>query len=219
MPASAVRDQLRQAFGRWGLPGHLRVDNGAPWGSTGEWPTELALWLIGLRIGMIWNTPRRPQENGVVERSQGTANRWCEPWTCDSPEELQARLERMDQLHREVYPYRNGQSRAAFYPRLAHSGWAYAAESEHCLWDWSRVTAHLSCCYAVRQVDKRGLVSIYNRGHYVGKIHQGKKVHVMFDPDLNEWIFADARGVQIRHKPATEISAERVMALDVTDRR
>jgi hypothetical protein len=74
---------------------------------------------------MIWNTPRRPQENGVIERSQGTADRWCEPWTCGSPEELQGRLERMDRLYREVYPYRGGRSRAATDPGLSHSGRAY----------------------------------------------------------------------------------------------
>lgn len=210
---------MRRAFARWGLPGHFRVDNGAPWGSTGEWPTELALWLIGLGVEMIWNTPRRPQENGVVERSQGTADRWCEPWTCDSPEELQARLERMDRLHREVYPYRDRRSRAAFYPGLAHSGRAYAVESEGRLWDWSRVTAHLSRCVVTRRVDVRGQVSIYNRGHYVGDIHKGKNIYVMFDPDSNEWIFADAQGRQVRQKPATEITPERVMALDVTNRR
>jgi transposase InsO family protein len=74
VPPADVRDQLRLAFARWGLPGRLRVDNGAPWGSKGDWPTELALWLIGLGVGVTWNTPRRPQENGVVERSQGTVS-------------------------------------------------------------------------------------------------------------------------------------------------
>src|SRR4051812_35791675 len=101
-----VRGQLRVAFSRWGLPATMRVDNGFPWGSKGDFPTELGLWLIGLGIGMIWNTARRPQENGVVERSQGTGNRWCEPATCPSAAALQARLEEMDRLYREAYPYR-----------------------------------------------------------------------------------------------------------------
>jgi hypothetical protein len=100
-----VRAQLRLAWVRWGLPGRFRVDNGWPWGSRNEFPTDLSLWLIGMGVGMHWNNPRRPQENGVVERSQGTSARWCEPWTCRTPAELQARLERMDRLHREFYPY------------------------------------------------------------------------------------------------------------------
>jgi hypothetical protein len=219
VPPSDVRDQLRQAFACWGLPQNFRVDNGVPWGSKGDLPTELALWLIGLGVGMIWNTPRRPQENGVVERSQGTANRWCEPRTCESPEELETRLERMDRLHREDYPYRDRKSRLSYYPGLEHSGRPYAEATEVDLWNWGCVTAHLSEYVVVRRVNRNGMVSIYHRGYYVGRIHQGKEVYVNFDPETNEWVFTDALGRELRHKPAKEISPARVMALEVTDRR
>ena len=84
---------LRDAFSRWGRPERFRVDNGTPWGSAGDWPTDLALWLIGLGIGMVWNPPRRPQDNGVIERSQGTGKRWGEPATCADARELQRRLD------------------------------------------------------------------------------------------------------------------------------
>jgi hypothetical protein len=179
----------------------------------------LALWLIGLGVGMIWNTPNRPQENGVVERSQGTANRWCEPWTCGSPEELRTRLERMDRIQREVYPYQGGLGRLACHPGLAHSGRPYAPESEASFWDWGRVAAHLSSYVAIRRVNPNGMVSIYNRSHYVGKVHRGKEVYVTFDPETNEWVFSDPSGRELRHKPAEEISPARIMALDVIDRR
>jgi hypothetical protein len=219
VPASDVREQLRLAFTTWGLPGRIRVDNGTPWGSTGDFPTALSLWLIGLGIQMHWNNARRPQENGVVERSQGTSNRWCEPWTCPSSEELQSRLLRMDRLYREVYPYRDHLSRMEFYPGLKQSGRPYDRDSEAKLWQWSRVSEHLSTYVLARQVDKSGLVSLYNRGRYVGSMHKGKKVHVMYDPHLNEWVFADREGRQLRRQPADELSQERVMNLDVTHRR
>jgi hypothetical protein len=218
VPPSATRDQLRRSFGRWGLPGSLRVDNGAPWGSRGDWPTELALWAIGLGVGMTWNAPRRPQENGVVERSQGTGARWCEPWTCDSAEELQARLERMDRLYRDTYPYRERLSRSAYYPGLTHSGRGYDAASEAARWDWARVAAHLSGYVVARRVDRRGFVSMYDRGHYVGKIHGGKEIYVMFDPDTCDWLFVDTGGHYLNRKPATELTRERILALDVTRR-
>jgi hypothetical protein len=178
----------------------------------------LALWSIGLGIEMIWNTPRRPQENGVVERSQGTSSRWCEPWTCPTPEELQARLERMDRLYRDEYPYKNRLSRTAFFPELKHSGRPYTVETEPGLWDWRRIIDHLSGYAVPRRVDNRGRVSIYNRSVSLGKIHQGKRVHVMYDPESNEWLFADASGHYLSRKPAEEINAERVLALDVTRR-
>ena len=95
----------------------------------------------------------------------------------------------------------------------------YAIESEGRIWDWTRITAHLSGYAVVRQVDHRGFVSIYNRGRYVGKIHQGKSVHVMFDPESNEWLFADAKGHYLSRKPADELSPERVLDLNVTRRQ
>ena len=168
---------------------------------------------------MHWNAPRSPQENGVVERSQGTSSRWCEPQTCTTAEELQARLDRMDRLHREAYPYRERLSRTAYYPGLKHSGRPYSRESEEALWEWSRVAEHLSSYVLVRRVDRAGLVSLYNRGRYVGKIHQGKDVYVMYDPERNEWSFADREGRQLHRQPAEELSRERVMALDVTHRK
>ncbi len=219
VPVAAVREQLRLAFARWGLPGRVRVDNGSPWGSTGEFPTDLSLWLIGLGIAMHWNTPRRPQENGVVERSQGTSNRWCEPWTCATPEELQARLGRMDQLYRAAYPYRERLSRIEYFPGLEHSGRPYDRGSEAATWSWSRVAEHLSGYVVDRGVDQSGMVSLYNRGHYVGTLHKGKLVYAMYDPQLNEWIFADREGRQLRRQPAVQLSPERVMALEVTVRR
>jgi hypothetical protein len=75
---------LRKLFRLYGLPQGLRVDNGSPLGSGSDLPTDLALWLIGLGVDMPWNHPNRPQENGVVERSQGTGQCWAEPNACSS---------------------------------------------------------------------------------------------------------------------------------------
>ena len=218
IPAVAVREQLRLALTGWGLPTRFRVDNGAPWGSWGDFPTALALWVIGLGVGMHWNRPRTPEQNGVVERSQGTSNRWCEPWTCATPQELQARLERMDRLYRDTYPYRERKSRMEFYPRLAHSGRSYDPAQELVLWQWSRVAEHLSTYVVARRVDQSGLVSLYDKGHYVGKMDQGKDVLVMYDPDLNEWVISDRVGRQLRRRPADQLTRERVMDLNVRHR-
>src|SRR5947209_9387768 len=121
VPAADTQAQLRRAFARWGRPERFRVDNGVPWGSAGDLPTDLALWLIGLGIGVDWNPPRRPQDNGVVERSQGTAKRWAEPRACATAEELQRRLEEMDEIQRREYPSVRGRSRLEAFPGLAHS--------------------------------------------------------------------------------------------------
>jgi hypothetical protein len=214
-----VREELRGAFARWGLPGRLRADNGVPWGSWGDFPTDLSLWVIGLGVGMHWNNPRSPQENGVVERSQGTSDRWCEPWTCRSAEDLQGRLDRMDRLYRDAYPYRERLSRTAYFPGLAHSGRPYDPARESELWQWPRVAEHLSTYVVTRRVDSRGQVSLYSRNHYVGHLHCGKDVYVMYDPDRGEWVVADRDGRQLRAVPAECLSRRHVMDLEVTNRR
>src|SRR5262249_38166991 len=130
----AVQEQLRAGFTRWGRPRRLGVDNGKPWGSWRALPTALALWLIGLGIEMLWNPPRRPQANGVVERSQGTAKRWGDPGSCASVAQLQRELDEADRLQRERYPLVQGRSRWDLYPGLQHSGRPYTARHEPEQW-------------------------------------------------------------------------------------
>jgi hypothetical protein len=214
-----VQAELRRAFRRWGRPGRFRVDNGVPWGSSGDLPPDLALWLIGLGIGVDPNPPRRPQDNGVVERSQGTGKRWAEPRACASPAQLQRRLELMDGIQRAEYPSVGGRSRTAAFPRLSHSGRVYTPAWERAHWDLAAVWAHLSGYAVPRRVDMSGKVSLYNRFHYVGILHEGKTVYVMLDPEAGEWVFADDRGHQLRRRPAEEISRENILQLTVTRRR
>jgi hypothetical protein len=197
----------------------LRVDNGTPWGSKGDLPTDLALWLMGLDIAVWWNPPARPQENGVVERGQGVGKNWTEPQAARSVRDLQQRFEQMDRVQREEYPYEGERSRLAVYPHLAHSGRVYSARWEQQHWDLALVQRQLSESAVPRRVDSKGLISIYNRNHYVGKRHQGHVVYVQLDPEANEWLVSDARGQQLRTRPAPEISRQRIRGLTVGNRR
>jgi hypothetical protein len=217
--AWAVQAHLRRVFSRWGRPQRFRVDNGTPWGSCGDFPTDLALWLIGLEIGMIWNPPRQPQKNGKVERSQGVGQAWAEPWTCGSARELQQRLKEMDRIQREEYPHRDGRSRWSLFPQLKHSGRTYSKAWERRHWNLDLTLEHLAEYLVSRQVDQAGLVSIYNRNYYVGKQHHPKNVSVMLDPEACAWVILDADGRQLRTHPAEQLSRERIVSLHVTHRR
>jgi hypothetical protein len=219
VPANRVQDELRRAFRRWGLPASLRVDNGTPWGSSGDLPPDLALWLLGLGVNVQWNPPRRPENNGVVERSQGTAKRWAEPQDCATAEELQQRLAVMDVIQRQEYPSIAGRSRLAAFPGLRHSGRAYSVAGEGRHWSLAKVLAQVAGYVVRRRVDGCGKVSLYNRLRYVGTAHQGKDVYVMLDPERCEWVFADGQGRQLRSQPAEELTRERIVALKVTHRR
>jgi hypothetical protein len=194
------------------MPGRLRVDNGKPWGSWSDLPPALALWLIGLGIDLIWNDPGCPQQNGVVERSQGTAKRWAEPQTCQTAAELQARLDEVDRLQREAYP-EPATSRWALFAELARGGRPYRPDDEAGSWDLGRVREHLGGYLVPRRVDGQGKVSVYNRNLYVGTLHRGKDVWVMYDAEQASWLVSDTAGCQLRVVPAPEIATETICGL------
>jgi transposase len=217
--AAKVQDHLRVVFSRWGRPWGFRVDNGFPWGSSGDLPPDLALWLIGLDLHVAWNPARQPQKNGKVERSQGVGKNWVEPETCHSPGELQERFDAMDRIQREEYPHQGDLSRWALFPQLKHSGRVYDLAWERQHWSMSQVLEHLSTYVLSRHVDQAGLVSIYNRNYYVGKHHQKKTVYVFLDPLRVEWVITTIDGQQLRSHPAQELTQPRIIELNVTHRR
>jgi hypothetical protein len=216
---NATQTELRKAFARWGRPERLRVDNGAPWGSSGDLPTDLELWLKGLAVGVECNPPRSPQDNGMVERSQRTAKQWGEPGQCDTPEEFQRRLDIMDMIQREEYPSLGGRSRLAAHPGLANTGRPYTAQWEETEWDFEAAAAHLAGYAARRLVSRSGKISVYNKNYHVGIIHSGKSVYLTFDPETMEWVVSDDEGRQLSRKRSAEISRENILALRVTHRR
>lgn len=211
-----VQRALRGCLARWGMPQRLKADNGSPWGSPGELPPPLALWLVGLGVEVVWSPPRRPQANGVVERSHQTAQRWADPAGCRSVEELQERLRREDRVQREEYPHLAGLSRMEAYPGLAHSGRAYAPERESEVWSWRRVTEHLSHYELTRRVDCSGKFGLYQGKEYVGVRLRGRTVVVQFDAGKEQWLITDQRGAELCRRPLTQLSEAALRDLPTT---
>jgi hypothetical protein len=206
-------------FARWGLPGRLRVDNGMPWGSQGDLPTDLACWLAGLGVAVVPNPPRRPEDNGVIERYQGVGKAWGEPEQCGSAAELEARLEELDRWHRELYPRRDRRPRCEAFPGLRHSGRAYSPETEAAAWDVRRAWELMESYVVRRRVDSQGRVSLYERPSRVGALWAGREIWVGFDAPSRSWVFQDESGHEITRRFAAELDAERIQALEVTNRR
>jgi hypothetical protein len=215
VPPRTVQKHLRLVFAEWGRPATLRVDNGAPWGSWSDLPPVLALWIIGLGIDMHWNDPNCPEQNGVIERSQGLAQAWAEPGQCHSIRQFQNRIHREDRLQREQYRSIDGQPRMVAYPQLKHSGRRYSVTWEQRHWDWQRVLNHLAGYAVSRRVDQCGKLGMYSGKLYVGTIHKGHQVYVQLDPDRMEWIVSDLQGQQLRVVPATELTSHAIRTLNL----
>lgn len=201
------------------MPRGLRVDNGTPWGSRGDLPTDLVCWLAGLGVAVTANPPRRPQANGVVERSQGIGKRWAEPSACGSAQELERRLGVVDRWQRQRYPAVRGRPRSEAYPELGHSGRSYDPAGEARAWELTRLWDLMGAHRVPRRVDKQGRLSVYNRPYMVGLAWAGRAVWVGFDPLAGAWTFQDEKGHEIRRQVARELTREAVMAMEVTCRR
>jgi hypothetical protein len=213
-----VQRYLRAIFAEWGRPEMVRVDNGAPWGSWSDLPPELALWLVGLSIRVWWNPPKCPQDNGVIERSQGLAIAWGEPKQCRTARQFQLRINHEDRLQREQYPSIQGLPRMTAYPGLKHSGRPYRLKWEQRHWDWDRVRAELAGYAVVRQVDCSGKIGLYHRKLYVGTPHKGQRVHVQFDPERKEWVVSDEQDHQLHRTPADWLTPVAVRTLRLAPR-
>lgn len=219
VPPAATQEFLRRQFTRWGRPERLRVDNGSPWGSRGDLPTDLVLWLAGLAVVVQANPPRRPQDNGVVERSQGTGKRWGDPQHCETVVQLQISVDEADRIQREEYPNRTGRSRQEVFPELKHSGRPYTRDEEPRVWDLGRARQCLADFGVIRTVNGSGGVSVYNRPQYVGKAYRHCEVIVRYDPQKNTWLFSDPSGRLLNTQPASEITRDMICSLQVSLRR
>ena len=195
------------------------MDNGTPWRSKGDLPTDLELWLSALGVEVVANPPRRPRDNGVVERSQGTGKRWAEPHRAASAEELQVIIDLMDRRQREAYPYRGRASRQAAHPGLEHSGRAYEKAWEEGLLSVDRPRDLLANFVVPRRVDRSGMASVYGRSYYVGTAYAGRVVYVRYDPQAGLWLFQDEAGHQLNRREASEINVAKIGAMAVTNRR
>ncbi len=212
---AAVRATLRAWFTRWGMPAGLRLDNGHPWGGWNDVPTVLALWLAGLGLDLLFNPPRQPRFNGVVERSHQTGQAWAEPGQCATATDLQTRFDEMDAIQRDAYPVADGLPRVALWPTLTVPRQPYTLADEPALWSFPRAQAYLAEHTAARTVGANGRVRVYYRQVLVGRQHRGQRVYLAYDMDHGDWVATSAHGAYWCRIPAPEINADNILRLDL----
>jgi hypothetical protein len=224
VPPRDVQRALRTVFERWGLPERVRVDNGWPWGSSSDLPPFLALWLLGLEVGVIHNPPRRPQHNAKVERFHGLVEPWGEPGTCPNYSTWQAQLSWLSQVQRERYPSVGRQSggkqtRVEAFPSLMTTKRPYTSAQEPELWSLDRVKTYLMQGRWRRHVDKVGRITLYHRPYGVGRRYKSQEVFVSFEPATTAWVVQDKTGQAICRQAAREITVDVITNLEVSHHR
>jgi transposase InsO family protein len=71
--AGTVRGRLTAAFQRYGLPDRMLMDNGSPWGTSGQSAhTRFTAWLMRLGVSVAHGRPHHPQTQGKEERFHRT---------------------------------------------------------------------------------------------------------------------------------------------------
>ncbi len=209
---------LRRIFARWGLPDRVRVDNGYPWGTPRELPSEVSLWLIGPGVEPIWNPPARPARNPKVERCNGLTQQWGELRTCTGWRQAARRLEWAGRVQREEYPAIRGRPRIEAFPAPRAPRRAYQRAGERAAWDLARVGAFLARGCWRRLVDCIGRISIYGHGRSIGRPRAGREVLLRFEASSRLWVVSDPNGEEIKRLPATELTRGRILAPAVSRR-
>jgi transposase InsO family protein len=125
---TTVQSHLVTAFRRYGMPRRIAVDNGAPWGDSGQNPyTGLTVWLIEHGVAVSHSRPRHPQTLGKEERfhralkaealagppfadlaeAARALDRWREVYNCERPHEALAMAAPVTRYHPSARDYRD----------------------------------------------------------------------------------------------------------------
>jgi hypothetical protein len=213
-----LQARLKAGFRNWGLPKAIRVDNGKPLGDPQRASVpELALWLLGLGVEVIWNAPRSPRANAKVERMQATTAAWAEVQSCADCGQLQKRLHAAARLQREKYGVRRlgGKSRRQVYAALWNNPRTY--HRDH--FALRRVYQYLSEVCFKRKVNKKGCFTFYAQNVYVGPAHREKTVSITFDICKKHFVVSDEHRGAFACFAADNFNASAIQTLNVCRHR
>lgn len=205
---------LQQAFHRWGCPKRLRVDNGEPLASPKHSTTSaLALCLLAYGISVQTNRPGVPQQNGKVERQQGTSMRWAEVKRCATLQEAEQKVKQAVIIQREQYPVSRlkGKTRLQTFPELLQK----QRHWEQAIFDAQRVYDFLAQKQYMRKVSMNGQITHFAHKLRIGTAYCGQAVCLKFNSFTMHWQAYAANGEFIKSIPADYLSADRIKNMTV----
>lgn len=190
----AAIKSVNKCFQRWGMPESIKIDNGWPFvnpNNTDE-PTKAKLWWAGLGIKIIQNTPRCPQQNGVVEALQGILCNWSNPKGQESLVDLQKRLNQESFFQREQYlrPAQGHKTRLKQFPELEQNPRNYNPYD----FDMQLVYQYLNKYVWPRKVKQKGSIKLFSNEIYIGSKYKHQTTFVTLDPIEIKWLIKDRKG-------------------------
>jgi len=176
-----VKPVFDTIFTDYGLPEAIRVDNGAPFGSTGPCGlTQLSVWWVQLGIRVEFIEPGHPEQNAVHERMHRTLKdeNCCPPkWTHN------AQQRRFDQWRNEFNHERPHEALQMRYPAEVYQASAIAYDRQP-----------KSFCYPgyfeVRRVKKAGQIVLHGADRFIGHAFRG--IDVGLEPIRSEQFLVHA---------------------------
>jgi hypothetical protein len=164
-----VQKHLVSVFRQYGLPDRMLMDNGSPWGDSGQAYTTLTVWLIRLGIAVSHGHPYHPQTQGKDERLHRTLQEEL------LNQQAHASLEEWQQAFdpwREMYNYERPHEALRLevpVSRYVPSQRAFPETLPPVIYDPGAT---------VRKVDSAGRTSFHNRAIRVGKAFCGQLVAI-----------------------------------------
>jgi transposase InsO family protein len=197
VPLGDVQATLRACFTEWEtLPEEIQTDGEAILAATaGELPTAFTLWLAGLGIAHRRIRPRRPTDNGSVERDHRTLTDYSlQGQLHRSLKDLQTYLHQCRLELNTRYPSRakgcGGQPPLTAHPELLHSPRRYYPEQEEFLFDRRKVDTLLAACSWERKVGQMGQITIggAHERYLVGRAFARQTVQIRFDLSTRNYV-------------------------------
>jgi transposase InsO family protein len=165
-----VREQLIAAFRCYGLPDHILVDNGPPWGNANARPwTRLGLWLLQLGVAVHHGRPYHPQTQGKEERFHRTLK--AEVLQGPPHADLRHAQQAFDHWRIE-YNTRRPHEACDLQPPASRY------QPSHRPYPETLPALEYGPAMLVRRVGK-GLVSLHGRRYWVGEVFHGQQVGLL----------------------------------------
>lgn len=199
------------------MPRSVRVDNGKPLGEPHRKSiSEIALWMEGLGIQVIFNRPRRPTDNAKVERIQQTSAKWIELEKIESITELEEALQRISIRHIHTYKVRRlgNKTRIDLFPELKTNDRKY----DQTIFSSKLAYQRLEKWTFSRKTSAIGQFSIYGQVYYLGKKFAKQMVNVHFDAEKIAWIIKNDKAEIIKEIKAKNFTKQNLLNLSICQR-